>query len=87
MWLLKFHCAVSILCMLAIFGFLWVFYEIIKANGWGVRVEGGPLKRCLICLRNMLALALLAFITVINVATPWVLLYMTSHENPKKEAA
>ena len=86
MWLLKFHFAFSILCMLTIFGFYWIFRKTISENGWGhSRVKYGSLKRCLLFLRGVLAFTLCAFIPVLNVMLPWCLLYMNSHENPERE--
>ena len=87
MGLLKFHLSFSVLCMLAIFGFRWVFLKSMVRNGWGASGKCGFLKRCFIRLRNALAFVALSFVPIINIAIPWIFVYMASHENPEQEAA
>lgn len=86
MGLLKFHFAFSVLCMLTIFGFFWTFLKKIRENGWGRRVEGGPLKRFLFRLRGYLYFVFIAFVPVLNVLTPWVLYYLARHKAAEQEA-
>lgn len=71
MWLLKFHLAVSILCLITFIGFRWVFKDLLKENGY-IRDENGKRGNVLIF-----------FIPILNVASVlilFVLLTMTKEE-------
>lgn len=76
MWLLKFHIAFSILCLLTVYGFAIMFREQIKKNGWTNRENKKPSIR----------VAEVSFIPILNVfqvITVFIMIGMTRDEFEK----